>query len=542
MKNSFTEKLNSTYGNSIDRLFSINPEFRIHELSKILDISFEQASKIIAQLAKIDFQKKFNVDDCLLNKFPVALITEYKILPLKLSDETIILLVCWPLEDEQIRWISISTGYNVEFHLGIADDILKFINERFGLNSESTVYISENYESIVSSEDEDAVVIKFVNDLIKRCILDRATDIHFEPQRINLMIRYRVDGDLIIARVPDNLKNFQSAIISRLKIMARLNISEKRRPQDGKILFKFNNETLDIRVSTLPTIYGESVSLRLLTDTTTLTSIDDIIPEGSNRKILKRALLRPYGIILVTGPTGSGKSTTLSACLREIRAPNKRLMTVEDPIEYEVNGVNQTQVNPTIGLTFANILRSILRQDPDVIMIGEIRDKETADIAIRASITGHLVLSTLHTNDSVGAITRLRDIGIEEFLLASAVKVVVAQRLVRKLCPHCAIKESFHKLPFSEVSQIFESSDFGNAFMPVGCEYCRGTGYYGRVGVFEFLEINEDIHQAIILNYSESQLRTIATSNGMIPLKFDLLEKIRLGITSIEESIRITEH
>jgi type II secretory ATPase GspE/PulE/Tfp pilus assembly ATPase PilB-like protein len=419
--------------------------------------------------------------------------------------------------------------------------ITKFIGESFGLLD----HVAQSIDDAQNSEDgenEDAVVIKFVNDLLKRCIDARATDIHFEPQRTSLTIRYRVDGDLVIARVPENLKNFQSAIIARLKIMARLNISEKRRPQDGKILFKMQGGNLDIRLSTLPTTYGESVSLRILSNNNSPIGLNDLGLDQARMALLLRALRWTHGIILVTGPTGAGKSTTLSACLRELRSPIRRLMTVEDPVEYEVQGVNQTQVNAEIGLTFANVLRSILRQDPDVVMIGEIRDRETAEIAMRASITGHLVLSTLHTNDSIGAITRLRDIGIEEFLLSSAVRSIVAQRLVRKLCPHCTVREEFRTIPKLEAERIFNAHDLSNISMARGCDHCDGLGYRGRVGIFEIFDINDSIHDAIVSHKSESVIRSIAVKNGMLTLKYDLLDKIKNGVTSLDEAMRIIEH
>ncbi len=540
--NGFAEKFLAQYKDHARDVLANPTETRLYKFARLLEIDPVQAGTIIAALTEVSFYEKFSIISAILKQFPIELIVEYKILPLVLNGDTLTIIACWPLDDSQIKWVQMATGYVIKYCLGDPESILKFINERFGLGVESVGYDDHSPGADLSAENEDAIVIKFVNELIKRCIRARATDIHFEPQRENLMIRYRVDGDLIIARVPDNLKSFQSAIISRLKIMAKLNISEKRLPQDGKILFKYDNELLDIRVSTLLTIYGESVSLRLLNNSFAPREIDNIISNEKNKQILKRALSRPYGIILVTGPTGSGKSTTLSACLRAIRTPSKRLMTVEDPIEYEISGVNQTQVNPVIGLTFGNILRSILRQDPDVIMIGEIRDRETADIAIRASITGHLVLSTLHTNDSIGAITRLRNIGIEEFLLISAIKLVIAQRLVRKLCPHCAVREDFQHLTRLEAEQIFQTTDFGDAHRATGCEYCSHTGFFGRVGVFEFLEIDDNIHRAIMLNKSESEIRVIANQGSMLPLKSDLLQNIRLGSTSIAEAMRVIEH
>ena len=286
-------------------------------------------------------------------------------------------------------------------------------------------------------EDQNAAIIRFVNEVILKAIVDRATDIHFEPHKETLQIRYRIDGQLVPVRVPDNLRSFQDAIISRIKIMSGINISEKRRPQGGRITFSHGQSDLDIRVSTLPTLYGESVSLRLLNEKSQPLSMPELGLSSTDEKNVVSVLEKPHGIVLVTGPTGSGKSTSLTAFIRKIHKPERRIMTVEDPVEYEVAGINQTQVNSDIGFNFASALREILRQDPDVIMVGEIRDRETADIAIRASLTGHLVLSTLHTNDAPGAITRLIDMEIEPFLIASSVEMVIAQRLVRRLCMEC---------------------------------------------------------------------------------------------------------
>ena len=522
------------------KVLSVECGERLSKLADLLGIDGEQAGERISLLAKVKFLKKFSIDEASLKQFPAELIIKYKILPLKVADDGLLLLACWPLSDDQVHWAQIALGKPVNWCLGKPKIILEVINEHFGLGVESANSAVEG--AAIEEKDEDAVVIRFVNELIKRCINERATDIHFEPQRESLMIRYRVDGELIIARVPDNLKEFQSAIVSRLKIMARLNISEKRLPQDGKILFKFGNELIDIRVSTLPAVYGESVSLRLLSNSFMPKKIEDIFLNNSHKILLKHALTTPHGIILVTGPTGSGKSTTLSACLRVVREPSKRLMTVEDPVEYEIKGVNQTQVNAAIGLSFGNILRAILRQDPDIIMIGEIRDKETADIAIRASITGHLVLSTLHTNDAVGAITRLRDIGVEKFLLASALKLVVAQRLIRRLCPHCAVPDDLKKSPHSHIEKIFETTDFGQPKHEVGCEHCNHTGFFGRVGVFEFLEIDDAIHDAISSGLPESEIREISRKNNAQSLKADVLRKVQQGVTSISEALKIIEH
>jgi type II secretory ATPase GspE/PulE/Tfp pilus assembly ATPase PilB-like protein len=530
----------SKFGRGIAQVLSVDPEFRLGEFARFLDRNEDCALGKLLEISGLCFVQKFEIDGEVLKKIPHQLITEYKFLPIGIDENTISIVACWPLAISQIRWITVATGYGVKSALGRVDTIVKFIGESFGLSDAAAQNIDDG-QIFTDIENEDAAVIKFVNDLLKRCVEAQATDVHFEPQRSSLVIRYRVDGDLIVARVPENLKEFQSAIISRIKIMAKLNISEKRHPQDGKILFKMPHGILDIRVSTLPTTYGESVSLRILANSNGPMELDDLGLDSVRKTLLKSALKRSHGIILVTGPTGSGKSATLGVCLRELRAPTRRLMTVEDPIECEIQGINQTQVNPEIGLTFASVLRSILRQDPDIIMIGEIRDQETAKIAIRASITGHLVLSTLHTNDSVGALTRLRDIGVEEFLLSSAIRLIVAQRLVRKLCPHCAKREDFKAVSRDEVRRIFKS-DLPTAIAACGCDRCGGLGYHGRVGIFEVLDIDEPIREAIVGQKSEGEIRAIATGNGMLTLRDDLLDKIKNGVTSIGEAMRVIGH
>ncbi|MBQ6534148.1 MAG: type II/IV secretion system protein, partial [Opitutales bacterium] len=381
--------------------------------------------------------------------------------------------------------------------------------------------------------------IKFVNELIVRAKTDRATDIHIEPQKNSLNIRYRIDGNLVPLKLPANLARFKDAIISRIKIMSRLNISEKRRPQDGRIAFSMKGEELDIRVSSLPTLYGESVSLRLLTQKSQPVTIEDLGFTPEDIAKISQPLGRPHGIILVTGPTGSGKSTTLTAFIRRLRSPEIRIITVEDPVEYEVEGVNQTQVHPEIGLTFSSVLRSVLRQDPDVIMVGEIRDRETADIAIRASLTGHLVLSTLHTNDAAGALTRLTDMEIEPFLIASSVEMILAQRLVRRLC-HCrapaniAQKTLLQNLDALEIPRS-EAQFAGLVQKPVGCDRCKGIGYFGRIGIFEILLTNDEIHSLIVARATAQEIRKAAERHGMRTLQRSGWELVKNGETSMEE-------
>ena len=329
------------------------------------------------------------------------------------KEKKIDLLTVWPPTKRMNRWVYAVSGCKPIWHLGSPEKVVRAITENFGIGAdsleESELEEDTEQEAQDDLEDQNAAIIRFVNEVVQRAIVDRATDIHFEPHKETLQIRYRIDGQLVPVRVPDNLRSFQDAIISRIKIMAGINISEKRRPQGGRITFTHGQSDLDIRVSTLPTLYGESISLRLLNEKSQPLSMQELGLVSSEEKKLVSILEKPHGIVLVTGPTGSGKSTSLTAFIRRIHKPERRIMTVEDPVEYEVSGINQTQVNSEIGFTFASALREILRQDPDVIMVGEIRDRETADIAIRASLTGHLVLSTLHTNDAPGAITRLID-------------------------------------------------------------------------------------------------------------------------------------
>jgi len=392
--------------------------------------------------------------------------------------------------------------------------------------------------------DEEAAVVRFVSDVISQAVEDQATDIHFEPQEGQLRIRYRVDGLLVPVPVPENLLRFQDAIISRLKIMARLNISERRLPQDGRINFRADSTVLDIRVSTIPTIYAESISLRLLNQKKEAYTMDRLGMSAEEQRQITQILDYPHGIILVTGPTGSGKSTSLNAFLRKINSTDLRIITIEDPIEYEVPGVNQMQVRPEIGLTFADALRHVLRQDPDVIMVGEIRDKDTAEIAIRASLTGHLVFSTLHTNDAPGAITRLVDMGIEPFLVASAIELVIAQRLVRRLCSDCSRLEPVNKIKLRESLAILgcneEESDWVESLkLPVGCDRCRGTGYRGRIGIFEIFRLNDEMHELVLKRESTRTLTDCARRHGMRTLGQSGWEKVKAGHTTLEEVLRV---
>src|SRR6266567_3795591 len=388
----------------------------------------------------------------------------------------------------------------------------------------------ENIEHLRDLASE-APVIRLVNLIISRAIESRASDIHIEPFEKELRLRYRVDGVLQNMDPPPNA--LRAAIISRIKLMAKLNIAERRLPQDGRIKLKVLGKEIDLRVSTLPTMYGESVVMRILDRSNS--SLIDLrrlgFPDDLYEKICQMTS-KPHGIFLVTGPTGSGKSTTLYSALKRINIPDRKIITIEDPVEYQMDGINQIQVNPQIGLTFAAGLRHIVRQDPDIIMVGEIRDLETAEIAMRAALTGHLVFSTLHTNDAPSAITRLSDMGVENYLITSSLVSVLAQRLVRIICSDCKTSAGERTAPDGEKMEAFRGA---------GCESCSGTGYTSRVGIFELMELNDEIRKLIMGNEDASQITAAARRNGMQSLREDGWNKVRSGVTTADEVMRVTQ-
>ncbi len=537
---------------------------RLAALAAALTLPEPETLIAVAQAAGLDIASNLETDPAARGLLPARLVHDYQIIPIQFGpaaaegEDTaeatpstpLHLATAWLPDAIMADWLRTFTPRPLVWHLAVPERIHQLIIENFGVGSGALEDGDESYvapESIQQAEevvDEDAAVVRFVTDVIKQAVEDQATDIHFEPQEEQLRIRYRVDGLLVPVPVPENLLRFQDAIISRLKIMARLNISEKRLPQDGRINFKANNTVLDIRVATAPTIYAESVSLRLLNQKKEAYTMDRLGMSPDEQAQIISVLDYPHGIILVTGPTGSGKSTSLNAFLRKINSTDLRIITVEDPIEYEVPGVNQMQIRSEIGLTFASALRSILRQDPDVIMVGEIRDKDTAEIAIRASLTGHLVFSTLHTNDAPGAITRLVDMGIEPFLVASAIELVIAQRLVRRLCPNCCAPEPISKVKLLETLAILEcdaaEADLITALKhPVGCDRCRGTGYRGRIGLFEIFRLNDELHELILKRESTRTLTQAARKQGMRTLGQSGWEKVKAGHTTLEEVLRV---
>ncbi|MDR1789445.1 MAG: GspE/PulE family protein [Opitutaceae bacterium] len=537
---------------------------RLATLAAQLGTPDAELLKRIATDTGLPLLGSLQADNKAVRLFPGRLVHDYQIIPVKLPqpdgaapepDEPepttpLHLAAAWPPDAQMADWLRTFTPRPLVWHLGAPDKIHQLILQHFGVGSGSLEDDEEGYvapEAAAAQEadvDEDAAVVRFVTDVISQAVADNATDIHFEPQENELRIRYRVDGLLVQVPVPENLLRFQDAIISRLKIMAKLNISEKRLPQDGRINFRSNGTILDIRVATAPTIYAESISLRLLNQKKEAYTMEKLGMDAEEQAQINRVLDLPHGIILVTGPTGSGKSTSLNAFLRKINSIDLRIVTVEDPIEYEVPGVNQMQMRPEIGLTFAAALRSILRQDPDVIMVGEIRDGETADIAIRASLTGHLVFSTLHTNDAPGAITRLVDMGIEPFLVASSIELVIAQRLVRRLCTECCKPLPVNKTKLREQLAILnvdpaEADALDNLMAPCGCDRCRNTGYRGRVGLFEIFRLNEELHSLILKRESTRTLAQCARRHGMRTLEQSGWEKIKAGLTTMDEVLRV---
>jgi general secretion pathway protein E len=436
--------------------------------------------------------------------------------------------------------------------LSTQDAILSAINLQYDLGRDSAQQLvldmEENGTSIISEIEEtadllddtsEAPIIKLVNHIISQSIKARASDIHFEPYQNSFTVRYRVDGILYDLLSPP--KGIQPALISRVKVMAKMNIAEKRLPQDGRFEVKIGDQDTDCRVSTIPTAFGERVVLRLLNKSGSLLELTDLGLTPGRLKLLKKLVASPNGIILVTGPTGSGKTTSLYAILSSINKPDINIITIEDPIEYQIKGISQIQVNPKIDLTFARGLRSIVRQDPDVILVGEIRDRETAEIAVQSALTGHLVFSTLHTNDSASAITRLVDIGVEPFLISSSVLAVAAQRLVRVLCNDCKATYTPNDIYLKSIGVTAQRFNQGNIYKAVGCENCINTGYWGRIGIFEIMILTERIKSLILKTFDSNRIKNEALQDKMISLRYDGLRKVLDGVTTIEEVLRVTQ-
>ena len=475
---------------------------------------------------------------------------QHFVLPIDTENGTLVVAVCDPFDSAMINAVQYNAGGTVKLALATRGEIEKALKKYYGVGAETleeleddeddTLDIFFDADKEITEGDQDASVIKFVNQVIWEAYKDRATDIHFEPAEDEFRIRYRVDGILHQTPMPPQLKRYQSSLISRIKVMSGMDIAEKRLPQDGRINVRIKGEELDIRVSTVPTVYGESVSLRLLTRGNIFLSLEKLGFDPKDEEVLRELIVKPHGIILVTGPTGSGKSTSLYAFLSTINSVHQRIITIEEPVEYELKGINQIAVRSDIGLTFATGLRHILRQDPNVVMVGEIRDGETADIAIRAALTGHLVFSTLHTNDAPGAFTRLIDMGIEPFLVASSVEAVMGQRLVRTICSNCKEEQKVDRDYLRQMNCPEHVLEAGKFYHGAGCEECRNQGYKGRLAIYELLVMSEAIRPLILNREASSVIGQVAVNEGMRTLRDDGWQKVMNGQTTIEEILRVT--
>jgi general secretion pathway protein E/type IV pilus assembly protein PilB len=488
-----------------------------------------------------------------LTQFPARVLLEHALLPLWQEDGVVLVASSKLFDTSGIDELCLASGLEFRVALAPSAEIDRCIKSLLGVGADTLQsLVSEAEEAAVqvvnqdtdedvdlSAAAEDASIVKFVNQVIAEAIERRATDVHFEPFEDALRVRYRVDGVLQEANIPPEVRQFQPAIVSRLKILSRLDIAEKRLPQDGRIRLKVAGRDVDVRVSVIPMLHGEAVVLRLLDRTAMLLGLEHLGMSDRDRAIFERLLALPHGIILVTGPTGSGKTTTLYAALSRINDVSRKIVTIEDPIEYHLRGINQIQVSGKAGLTFARGLRSILRHDPDVILVGEIRDRETADIAVQASLTGHLVFSTLHTNDAPGALTRLVDMGVEPYLVASSLETVLAQRLVRLICNNC--RESFVPEDMGTLAEEFADDPPRVLYRGVGCRECLGTGYRGRTGIFETMLVTGTIRGMILERASAGQIRKVAAQEGMKSLREDGWRLVRSGRTTLEEVLRVTK-
>lgn len=521
----------------------------------IVSLGFSQTSKIFGALAEqigveyVDLKKE-KVDPKAVEKIPVKIALHYELMPYKLDGKTLVIALSDPLDIYKLDDLKLLLDLDVKTVLSYEVDILEAIQKYYGVGAdildemmkhpdvEEKIKIRSSTVQDLEAAVEDASIIKFVNQIFTQGVDERATDIHMEPYENELRVRFRIDGFLYEVPIPESIKLFHSAIVSRVKIMAALDIAEHRLPQDGRIKIKVKNEELDFRISILPSNFGETVQIRILSAASFLTLDNLGFVEDDFEKI--NALLdKPYGIIFVTGPTGSGKSTTLYAYLRQKNTAGIKIITVEDPIEYQLRGITQIQIVPKIGLSFAEVLRSILRHDPDMIMVGEVRDAETAEITIRSAMTGHLVFSTLHTNDAASAPTRLIDMGIEPFLVASSLEGIIAQRLVRVICQECKQK-IFIPAGIFKQEGIAVSGDKVEVFEGKGCEGCRGTGFKNRTAIFEILVMNEEIRDLIFKRVTSQTIREAALKAGMRTLRQDGLKKVLAGVTTLGEVLRVT--
>ena len=501
------------------------------------------------QLPIVNLQQ-LSVDDHAVHKVPVRFAWHYRCMPLRLKGKTLTLAMSDPLQMRPLDDLKVHYGLEADIVLSTDAEIQEAIQRYYGVGADTVGEILEaaptNGQSPSTSTAEepttdlerlagDASIIRLVNQLLLEAFRSRASDVHIEPYRDELRIRYRVDGILYDVSVPDEIRRFHQAIISRIKIMSGLDIVEKRLPQDGRIKVTVGSEELELRVSIMPSLYGENVVLRLL-PTTMLFDLDKLGMWPEDLKTLEQTIAKPHGVIFVTGPTGSGKTTTLYTCLSRLNTPDRKIITIENPIEYELKGVTQIPVAPKLGFTFMEGLRSMLRHDPDVMMVGEVRDRESADITIRMALTGHLVFSTLHTNDAAGSVTRLLDMGIEPYLISSTVLAFVAQRLVRVICPDCKVVD-----PQPLIAESLKKDRVPpTIYKGKGCEACRMSGYRGRMGIYELLEINPSVRKLITDKAPSELVKQRLVEAGWKTMRQDGWQKVAMGKTTPEEVLRVT--
>jgi type IV pilus assembly protein PilB len=553
----FQEKYINADQLSAIRLESINTGQPIEKILVQYQIPIDKIIQAKAQILNVPYIKlegKAIAAD-ILNLVPEPAARRYIIIPFDKKEDELWVAMADPLDIQITQFVEKRAGLRVKPFLALPEDIIKTISDQYSQNLTSEVTSALNEVASVRPEEEikqagpeilrEAPVSNIINQLLEYAIKSRASDIHIEPQDDRTRVRYRIDG--ILQEKVLLPKGVHDALVSRIKILSVLKIDEKRLPQDGRFTFTFGRDTVDLRISTVPTVFGEKVVMRLLPKSTAAPTMLELGLRGNALKSLETQLLRPHGIILICGPTGSGKTTTLYSVLTKISTAKVNIVTIEDPVEYQIPGVNQVQVNPAVGLTFASALRSFLRQDPNVIMVGEIRDAETADLAIQAALTGHQVFSTVHTNSSSGAPPRLLDMGVEPFLLISALNAVMGQRVVRKICQHC--RTEFNAAP--EIAENIKSvlgrilpTSAGNVlklFKGKGCNLCGNTGYLGRVGIFEVLVMTEEIAKLVLEHASSGSIEQAAVAAGMITMKQDGYLKILEGVTTMEEVLRVAQ-
>jgi general secretion pathway protein E len=542
------------------------------EMERVIKLQQEQQAPLIRLLVELGFLSEDDLLPALRDHFEIPMISlkdlpvtplsvelpptvgdffkQARMVPVRIEGRNLVVAITDPLDLSRLHALELAVGFDVKPVLAKEKEITARIETLFGNSYSSEAAASSSareVEGVVDEEDvahlrdmaSEVPVIRLVNQMLVRAMESRASDVHIEPFENQLKVRYRIDG--ILHEVEPPPRQLKGAVISRLKILAQLNIAERRLPQDGRIKIRLAGKDVDLRIATVPTLYGESVVIRLLERAQIFTQLETLGFPADILEHFNEMISKPHGMILVTGPTGSGKTTTLYGALQKINDPGKKIITIEDPVEYQLSGVNQIQVKPQIGLTFANGLRSIVRQDPDVIMVGEIRDAETAEIAVQAALTGHLVFSTLHTNDAAGAISRLLEMGVQDYLLSSSLLGVLAQRLVRRLCAACRKEVPFTGLQGNEPELTLESAAGPRTvWEAVGCNACSATGYLGRIGIYELLPATSEICKVIVQRADAGMIRGLAIQQGMRLLREDGWDKVRHGVTTVAEVLRVT--